>query len=105
MQESFPEATEFMVDIDLHDADSDGFMRLIPRQRAVVNHMMYEGKIVNYCVSMDRSKLWMVVIARDEDQVLEYLAKFPLIQYMDCEIEPLLFSNSATQTYTHISLN
>lgn len=103
--DNMADMAEFMVDIDLHDANSDAFMRLIPSQRAVVNELMYEGKITSYCVSLDRSKLWMVVIARDEDQVMEYLAKFPLIQFMDCEIAPLLFSNSAQQTFSHISLN
>jgi muconolactone delta-isomerase len=97
--------SEYMVDIDLHDADSADFIRLIPSQRAIVNALMYEGKIVSYCVSMDRSKLWMIVIAKDEDQVMEYLSRFPLIDYMDCEIAPLLFSNSAHQTFSHISLN
>jgi muconolactone delta-isomerase len=96
---------EFMVDIDLHDAHSDEFMRLIPSQRTVVNDLMFEGKITNYCVSMDRSKLWMVVVAKDEEEVMEFLAKFPLIKFMDCEIQPLLFSNSAQQTFSHISLN
>lgn len=100
-----PEMTEFMVDINLHDAHTDAFMQLIPRQRAVVNSLMYEGKIVQYAVSLDRSKLWMIVIARDEEQVLEYLSSFPLIHFMDCEIAPLLFTNSAQQTFSHISLN
>ncbi|HMU70171.1 MAG TPA: muconolactone Delta-isomerase family protein [Chitinophagales bacterium] len=96
---------EFMVDIDMHEAHSEAFMRLIPSQRAVVNDLMYEGKITSYCVSMDRKKLWMVAVARDEDEVMEFLAKFPLIKFMDCEIQPLLFSNSAQQTFSHISLN
>lgn len=99
------EMIEFMVDINLHDARSEAFVQLIPRQRAVVNNMMNEGKIVHYALSLDRSKLWIIVIARDEKQVMEYLSAFPLIQYMDCEIAPLLFVNSAQRTFSQISLN
>ncbi len=100
-----PEMTEFMVDIDLFDADSAEFIQLIPRQRAVVNAMMYEGKIVQYSVSLDRTRLWMIMIARDEHQVVDYLNEFPLSRFMDFTIHPLMFSNSAHQTFSQISLN
>ncbi|MFI5171436.1 MAG: muconolactone Delta-isomerase family protein [Chitinophagales bacterium] len=96
---------EFMVDVNLHSAHSDEFLKLIPSQRSVVNDMMFEGKITSYCVSMDRSKLWLVIVAKNEEDVMDLLSKFPLIQFMDCEITPLLFYNSAQQTFSHISLN
>lgn len=99
------EMTEFMVDIDLYDADTDAFMQLIPRQRAMVNAMMFEGKIVQYSLSMDRSKLWMIIVARNEEQVADYLNEFPIIDYMSFRIQPLMFSNSAHQTFSQISLN
>lgn len=96
---------EFMVDVNLHDVHSDGFLKLIPSQRSIVNDMMFEGKITSYCVSVDRSKLWITMVAKNEEDVIEQLTKFPLISYMDCEIAPLLFYNSSYQTFSHISLN
>lgn len=96
---------EFMIDINLRDFHSDEFMRLIPNQRSVVNDLMFEGKIVSYCLSMNRSKLWINMVAKDEEDVLDVLAKFPLIDFMDCEISELLFHNSSQQTFSHISLN
>lgn len=96
---------EFMVDVNLHSPHSDEFLKLIPSQRTVVNDMMFEGKITSYCVSVDRSKLWITIVARDEEDVLEQLSKFPLIHFMDCEIAPLLFYNSTYQTFSQISLN
>jgi len=96
---------EFMIDVNLHDVNADEFLQLIPSQRTIVNDMMFEGKISSYCVSVDRSKLWITMIAKDEEEVIDQLAKFPLIGFMDCEIAPLLFYNSAYQTFSHISLN
>ncbi|HRF77368.1 MAG TPA: muconolactone Delta-isomerase family protein [Chitinophagales bacterium] len=96
---------EFMVDVNLHDVNSDEFLKLIPSQRAIVNDLLFEGKITSYCVSVDRSKLWITMVANDEEDIIEQLAKFPLINFMDCEIAPLLFYNSSYQTFSHISLN
>ncbi|MBC8048170.1 MAG: hypothetical protein H7Y00_15330 [Fimbriimonadaceae bacterium] len=96
---------EFVIDCNLHNPHSDAFMQLIPSQRAVVNDMMFEGKIINYSVSMDRKKLWMVMQADSEEDVIDLLSKFPLIQFMDCEIFPLLFHNSPQRSFAQISLN
>lgn len=94
-----------MVDVNLRGAHSDDFLRLIPSQRTVVNDLMFEGKITSYCVSMDRSKLWITMVGRSEEEIMELLSTFPLIAYMDCEISPLLFYNSALRSFSHISLN
>ena len=96
---------EFMVDVNLHGAHSDEFLKLIPSQRSVVNDMMFEGKIISYGVSMDRSKLWITMVGKNEEEILDQLSKFPLIDFMDCEVSPLLFHNSAQQIFSHISLN
>ena len=96
---------EFMLYVNLHSHHSDEFLKLIPSQRTVVNNMMFEGKITSYCVSVDRSKLWITIVAKNEEDVLEQLSKFPLIHFMDCEIAPLLFYNSTYQTFSQISLN
>ena len=96
---------EFMDDVNLHGAHSDEFLKLIPSQRLIVNDLMFEGKITSYCVNMDRSKLWITMIGKNENEILDLLAKFPLINFMDCEVSALLFHNSAQQVYSHISLN
>ncbi len=96
---------EFMVDVNLHHSNSDEFFKLIPSQRAVVNDLMMEGKVTSYCVSVDRAKIWITIVASNVNAVMEELAKFPLIEFMDYEIEQLLFYNSAYQTFSQISLN
>ena len=96
---------EFMVDVNLNGAHSDEFMQLIPSQRSVVNDLMLEGKVTSYCVNIERSKLWITMVGKNEEEILDILAKFPLIHYMDCEVSPLLFHNSSQQIFSHISLN
>lgn len=96
---------EFIIDCNLHNPHSEAFMQLIPSQRAVVNDLMFEGKILNYSVSIDRKKLWMVVNAESEEAVIDMLSKFPLIQFMDVEVHPLLFHNSPQRSFAQISLN
>ena len=34
---------EFMVDVNLHDVNSDEFLKLIPSQRAIVNDLFYNS--------------------------------------------------------------
>ncbi|MFN0276672.1 MAG: muconolactone Delta-isomerase family protein [Chitinophagales bacterium] len=97
--------SEFLIDCNLHNAHSEAFMELIPSQRAIVNDLMFEGRILNYSVSMDRKKLWMVVTGENEEQVMELLSQFPLIDFMDVEIHPLLFHNSPQRSFAQISLN
>ncbi len=96
---------EFMVDVNLRHPHSEEFLRLIPSQRTIINDMMFEGRITSYCVSLNRSKLWATVIAKDEEEVIELLSKLPLIDFMDVKICELLFYNSTYQTFSHISLN
>jgi hypothetical protein len=96
---------QFMVDIELRDAQSEEFIELIPAQRAMVNDLLYDGKISSYCVSLDRSKVWILMSAEDEDFVIDTLSCFPLIQFMDCVISELLFYNSAQLHISQISLN
>jgi muconolactone delta-isomerase len=96
---------EFMIESILHDAHSEAFMQLIPSQRAMVNELMFEGKILNYSVNLDRKKLWIVMAAENEEHVMEILSKFPLIGFMEVEVQPLLFHNSPQRNFAHISLN
>jgi hypothetical protein len=86
---------QFMVDIDLPEFLTEEFLALIPRQREHVNMLLREGKIVNYALSLDRSKLWTIVWAESEDEVTEILSTFPLTHFVNPEIYELAFNNRA----------
>lgn len=95
----------FFVDIDLVDSFSTPFIQTIPAQRDIVNKLMDEGIIVSYSLSVERDKLWIVMEAKTEQDVLDILAKFPLIKYMKPEIFELAFHDNIHSGFPHLSLN
>lgn len=95
----------FFVDIELKKAFSFEFINLIPEQRKVVNELMNRGVIINYALSMDRSKLWITVEAKDEEAVMDILSGFPLIKFMQPEIIELAFLDSIHSGFPHLSMN
>jgi len=96
---------QYMVEIDLPEVLNASFMAKIPAQRDCINDLMYEGRIVNYALAMDRGKLWLTAVAKDEQDIMDMLATFPLINYMKPSIHELLFQQHAHEMIMHISLN
>lgn len=96
---------QYMVDIDLPKEVSEEFISLIPTQREQVNKLMAEGKINSYTLSMDRSRLWIILTAKTDSDVFKLLATFPLRRYMDAKIYELAFHNTITAQFPQISLN
>jgi hypothetical protein len=78
---------------------------LIPTHRAVVNDLFTEGKLVMYSVSAERDRWWCGVQAEDQFEVMEVLARMPIIQYLRPEIHDLMLYNGADQLMSRFSLN
>lgn len=85
-----------MVEIILPDEMTEEFIAKIPRQRLVINQLMEKGKITSYSLSSDRTKLWCVIKAESEFDVLEIISEFPLIDFMQPTVSELMFNNTAT---------
>ncbi|NJO02479.1 MAG: hypothetical protein HC880_13015 [Bacteroidia bacterium] len=81
-----------MVDIDLPEILSDEFLALIPKQVEQVNQLITQKKIVSYVLNTEKSKLWTIVEGDSEADVIEVLATFPLIQWMDFKIHELMLN-------------
>lgn len=94
----------FMVEFDLPETFTEEFLALIPRQRYVINTMLAQGAIRSYSLAMDRSKLWAVMLAESEFDVMENIAQMPLSGYMTPHISELLFHNAA-DSVMQFSLN
>ncbi len=85
-----------MVDFTLPHHLSDVFIGLIPRQRVVVNRLLSEGKMLNYALSLEDSKLWVVCAADSEAALMEMISQLPLTPYMEkVRISPLVLYNTA----------
>lgn len=96
---------EYMAEIDLPAQFTDEFLRLIPRQRAMVNELMNEGAITSYAVSLEHAKLWMTVVAENESAVAKMIENFPIAGYISYKISKLTFHNSLSMKLPSFSLN
>ena len=63
---------QYMVDFSMPEVLTDDFMQLTPYQRDAVNRLFSEGKLTNYALSLENSKLWAVFKASSEMEVMEF---------------------------------
>lgn len=94
----------YMVEFELPEEFTEDFMALVPRQRFVINEMLAEGLVQNYSLSLDRSRLWAVMLADSEFSLMEDIARMPLIDYMTPHVSQLMFHNTAMEVM-QFSLN
>ncbi len=96
---------QFLVEFDLPDSFTERFISLIPQQRVKVNQLMRSGKLTNYALSMDRLKLWVFFVAESEQEVMDLINEFPLIDMMRPTIFPLMFHENVSFQFPVMSLN
>lgn len=84
-----------MVEFEVPNPLTVGFMRKIPAHRKMVNQFLADDKLMSYTLSMDRSKLWMVVKASSEFEAEAIIAELPLTMYMTPIIHQLMFHNNS----------
>jgi len=85
----------FQVHIKLPEIFSTRFAALIPRQYEKVNELLEKRVILNYALDMARTNLWVTIQAKDQIEVMDVLATFPIIKYVQLEIHELAFFDSA----------
>ena len=96
---------QYMVDFTLPTELPEEFVNNIPRQRAAVNRMLGEGKILNYALSLENSKLWVVFAASSESELMEMVHRLPLTRYMKVRISELTFYNASNSFSPAFSVN
>ena len=97
--------TTFMISIELPKELTQEFISLIPKQRAQVDKLMDQGKILHYSLSLDRSQLWVTLAARTEHEAMDIIASFPLVHFMKPEIFELAFHNSVSTELPKLIMN
>lgn len=98
--------TLYMIELALPNPITAEFMELIPKNLEVTNQLLSEGKIQYYTVSLERSKVWMVVQAETEFEAQSILAELPLSLYMTPTFFPTTFhQNTNNISFPAISLN
>ena len=96
---------QYMITIKLPTELTEDFVRLIPKQRKHIDKLMDEGKILQYSLSMDRSVVWVTMLASSEEQVMDRLSKFPMIGFMKPRIFELAFYNSVSNELPKLIMN
>lgn len=96
---------QYLVEIDLPRVLTPDFANLIPAQRATVNRLLQNGDIKSYALALDRSKLWVVMVGKTQDQVTELLESFPIIDFCETSINELLFHDMASHELPRMSMN
>ncbi len=94
-----------MVDFSLPKVLPEEFLRQIPHQRAKVNKLFRDGKLINYALSLDNSKIWAIVNADSELDVLELISQLPLSRFMQYKINLLTLFNSVSAESPMFSSN
>lgn len=94
-----------MVDFTLPKILPEEFLRLIPQQRAKINKLFRDGKLINYALSIDNSKMWAIMNANSESEVMEFLTELPLTRFMQININILTFYNSVESETPIFSMN
>jgi muconolactone delta-isomerase len=96
---------QYMVDFTLPTDLPEEFVSNIPRQRAAVHRLLGEGKILNYALSLENSKLWVVFAAGSEAELMEMVHRLPLTRYMKVHISELTFYNTSNSFSPAFSVN
>jgi len=96
---------QYMVDFSLPEILSKDFMDEIPFQRATVNRLFREGVLVNYALSLEKSKMWAIIKADSVTEVLEAIDELPLTRFMQVDVSPLTFFNTLNEKLPIFSMN
>ena len=96
---------QFMADITLPEVITQDFISLIPLHRLQVGILLKSGRLTNYGLSLDRSKLWAIFIGNSEEEVHNIINIFPLRKYMDVRLYELAFHEHPQLQFPIQSLN
>jgi len=96
---------QFMVDFTMPSDLPEEFVSRIPQQRSAVNKLLSEGKILNYALSLENSKLWAVFSAHSEAEVMELVHRLPLTRYMKVSVSELTIYNASNPFAPAFSVN
>jgi muconolactone delta-isomerase len=94
-----------MINITLPEYLDEDFIALIPEQRNHIDLLMSKAVVTSYSLSVDRSKLWVTMNAKNGKNVEEILHSFPIADYITYEITELFFHNSSSFLFPTMSLN
>ena len=97
--------SHYIATISLPLNSDEEFFSLIPQQKAQVEGLMNVGVITSYSLSIDRTQLWVTIVAESERKVHQIIDKFPLREFMDVQVSELMFHNTLSFSAPQMFLN
>lgn len=95
----------YLLHLELQPYNEEMSVR-IPEHRDYVNKLFLEGKILSYSVAAQRTMIWCVVNADNEQEAMDMAMRFPLYPFCtDVSCHSLLLYNSQPAALPDISLN
>lgn len=85
---------QYLVDISFPINFDENFMKLVPVQKDHINYLVSKGIVVSYSLSLDRTRLWVNIKAKSEEEIKDTLSAFPLYSYFKYTVFPLAFHAS-----------
>ena len=95
----------FLVHITLPEIFSTKFMALIPKHRMRINELMEKNIIRSYSLDMERHNVWAFIDAKNENEVMDILSSFPIIQDVSVTIHELAFYDFAPVGMPELIMN
>ena len=83
-----------MVEFEVPQPITEDILSLIPDQREAIDMMFSEGKLLSYTVASDRTRVWAVMLAESESELIMNIDELPLTPYMDYDYSELMFYNT-----------
>jgi hypothetical protein len=84
---------QYMVEIKFEKQDIPEIMPLVPQQQRRIDELMQKNKVASYVLSLERSKLWMIVNENDENAVVDLLETLPIYEWIEFDLYGLTFNN------------
>lgn len=86
-----------MLNIQLEGLDPETRMKLLPREQEIVKELEQDGTITDTFIKLDMSGIFMVVMAKDPEDVHAKLSPLPYYPYMKIDIVPVRVVNHINQ--------
>ncbi|MEO6168160.1 MAG: hypothetical protein ABIO46_12355 [Chitinophagales bacterium] len=85
---------KYLITFYLLDLD-ERFWQLIPEHRELVNELLLKEVIETYGVNMERTKGWITLNAKDEEEVASIVESFPISNYYTYDVDQLFIFDNA----------
>lgn len=95
----------YMIEIHLPEVLTRELLSLVPDQMSFVNRSFREGRLLGYTLSLEKGKLWVIVSAQSEVDVIALLSEMPISPHVEADITPITFHQTVSALAPQFSVN